>query len=268
MAIIEFYGRFWDPAYVNWGRKGPGGQKEVSGTYKVDGESKTFDVAGQPGIYVLHHAWTTIYVGTATGDITGRLANHRRDRLAGRWDRFSWFTLPDQAGPLDHADLVATVEALLIFAAPSAETSENRAQATIRGAHEVKQAGRQPALASRSLLEKIAADLDALTLQVSALSLAADAASVETPGGSEPDDSMPSPARLARGESYGRIIDALSTGKWQREAALVRATGLSQPTTHQALKRLVERGEVERDDAGGRARFRLAPAADGVQAPQ
>ena len=46
----------------------------------------------QRGIYLLHDAREVIYVGQAVKQpISKRLADHCRDRLNGRWDRFSWF---------------------------------------------------------------------------------------------------------------------------------------------------------------------------------
>ena len=46
----------------------------------------------QRGLYVLWGDWRVIYVGRATQQGLGnRLQLHRRWRLAGRWDRFSWY---------------------------------------------------------------------------------------------------------------------------------------------------------------------------------
>src|SRR6266542_1963249 len=52
----------------------------------------TVDVWEQQGIYVLWHEWQVMYVGKAISTALGsRLRNHLSDRLAGRWDRFSWY---------------------------------------------------------------------------------------------------------------------------------------------------------------------------------
>ena len=74
-----------------------------------------------------------IYVGRATDQGTGlRLKQHISDRLAGRWDRFSWFGVygVSESGGLVKSDptydrtlLIATMEALLI---ESVEPSQNR----------------------------------------------------------------------------------------------------------------------------------------------
>ena len=46
----------------------------------------------QVGVYVLYDVHRPVYVGRVTEPRIGiRLFDHTRDRLTGRWDRFSWF---------------------------------------------------------------------------------------------------------------------------------------------------------------------------------
>ncbi len=50
------------------------------------------DFKGQEGIYLLHDVREIIYIGRArSANIGVRLKEHTVDRLAGRWNRFSWF---------------------------------------------------------------------------------------------------------------------------------------------------------------------------------
>ena len=81
--------------------------------------------ADQHGVYLLHDGREVIYVGRTTEKrLSVRLSEHTRDRLNGRWDRFSWFGLLQvtEAGILapgngiapSQEDLIVTLEALLI----------------------------------------------------------------------------------------------------------------------------------------------------------
>lgn len=58
--------------------------------------SKLVNFKDQKGIYLLHDAREVIYVGQAVKQpISKRLSDHCKDRLNGRWDRFSWFGFYD-----------------------------------------------------------------------------------------------------------------------------------------------------------------------------
>lgn len=81
--------------------------------------------ADQVGVYILYSGEKVVYVGRITEPRLGpRLWEHTRDRLTGRWDRFSWFGVraaedDGTLGPLPGASfaidmLVSTMEALLI----------------------------------------------------------------------------------------------------------------------------------------------------------
>lgn len=46
----------------------------------------------QTGIYILHKAESVFYVGLAKS-LRGRLADHAKDHLRHKWDRFSRFVI-------------------------------------------------------------------------------------------------------------------------------------------------------------------------------
>ena len=82
--IIKNFGMFWSRADVNWKTM------NLYGTQNIGPAMVNFK--DQRGIYLLHDAREVIYVGQAVKQpISKRLADHCRDRLNGRWDRFSWF---------------------------------------------------------------------------------------------------------------------------------------------------------------------------------
>ena len=81
------------------------------------------DLADQQGVYLLHGVrGETVYVGQAKR-IGQRLTQHTRDRLAARWESFSWFgirlvnedgSMAEPSGVSCSARLVDTLEAVLI----------------------------------------------------------------------------------------------------------------------------------------------------------
>lgn len=90
--------------------------------------AKGVNFSEQAGVYILHDGTRVIYVGQAgvDGNLGARLYAHTRNRLSGRWDRFSWFgvrgvnddgTLEDmpQAG-IDVTSFIGALEAVLIEA--------------------------------------------------------------------------------------------------------------------------------------------------------
>lgn len=90
MSIIKNYGLFWQRNGVEWGRqKVKGTLKGLLAKGKRDGE---VDFWEQHGIYALYADYRLVYIGQ-TKDLGVRLRAHTKDRLAGRWDTFSWFGL-------------------------------------------------------------------------------------------------------------------------------------------------------------------------------
>lgn len=94
MAIIQSYGLFWHADNVHWGRGSQGGT--LLGVPARARSSTPCDFREQIGIYVLYSNHDIVYVGQAGAKnqrLFKRLRKHRRDDLAGRWNRFSWFGL-------------------------------------------------------------------------------------------------------------------------------------------------------------------------------
>jgi len=83
--IINAFGIYWNRNFVHW-KSIP----DLLGIQQVGATEVNFK--NQIGIYLLHDSRETIYVGQAIEQSLGkRLKDHTSDRLAGRWDRFSWF---------------------------------------------------------------------------------------------------------------------------------------------------------------------------------
>jgi hypothetical protein len=129
-TIITSFGMYWDESRINWTGNNPdlfGKQKNA-----ID----TINFKKQIGIYLLHDMMGTLYVGQSFDrPISVRLKEHKSDRLAGRWQKFSWFGLYriDDRGniieslneqePLNYRILIDTFEAILI---ESMEPRQNR----------------------------------------------------------------------------------------------------------------------------------------------
>ena len=64
------------------------------GAASVSAKAKPINFRRQRGIYALYADYELVYLGqTGAGDqrLWGRLRAHKRDHLADRWNRFSWF---------------------------------------------------------------------------------------------------------------------------------------------------------------------------------
>lgn len=92
--------------------------------------------AEQAGVYLLYDGNRVVYVGRVVEPrLATRLWEHTRDRLTGRWDRFSWFGVrsvlesgalsPIPSAGIEVRTLIATMEALLI---EGLEPPQNRRQ--------------------------------------------------------------------------------------------------------------------------------------------
>jgi len=88
--LIKVYGEFWRPDFVEWGR--PGIRGKLKGRITVKRKDVLVDNWSQSGIYILYQDREPVYVGQASENNLGmRLRNHLTDRLAGRWNAFSWY---------------------------------------------------------------------------------------------------------------------------------------------------------------------------------
>jgi len=117
--IVTSFGMFWRRENVIF-----------ANTMKLLGKQKTVsepvDFYGQLGVYLLYDGREVIYVGRSTDRPLGRrLFEHTQDRLASRWDRFSWFGLmpvtdDGKLHPLPEAfessKLIPALEAILVEA--------------------------------------------------------------------------------------------------------------------------------------------------------
>jgi hypothetical protein len=84
--LINSFGIYWNRNLVHWKSAIP----DLFGIQQIGAKEVNFK--DQKGIYLLHDSRETIYVGQAIEQPLGkRLRDHTTDRLAGRWDRFSWF---------------------------------------------------------------------------------------------------------------------------------------------------------------------------------
>ncbi len=85
IRVINAYGIYWNRNLIHWKTNPDIFGVQLTGAVKVNFKD-------QIGIYLLHDSRETIYVGQAIQQTLGkRLSDHQKDRLCGRWDRFSWF---------------------------------------------------------------------------------------------------------------------------------------------------------------------------------
>lgn len=92
--IIQAYGVHWREEDVFWGAGNQAGS--LLGVPAWSRTTEPIDFRQQAGIYVLYRDHELVYVGQAGSGkamLFNRLKAHRRDQLAGRWNRFSWFGL-------------------------------------------------------------------------------------------------------------------------------------------------------------------------------
>jgi hypothetical protein len=116
--IVQASGLFWQRDMVQWKIVPKLFGRQFSG-------SDMTDFSNQRGIYILYDNHTPIYVGRATElPIGKRISDHTRDKLSGRWNRFSWFGLleVDDNGVLSETknkkytqeNFISALEAILI----------------------------------------------------------------------------------------------------------------------------------------------------------
>ena len=126
---LEAFSVYWKRDLVQWAS----GSRLFGRTHP---RADRVNLAGQRGVYLLYDEnGAVVYVGKAARQsIAQRLAQHTRDRLTGRWERFSWFGIRPvdddgklgdvAAGTITPDRLVSALEGLLIEAL---EPRQNRA---------------------------------------------------------------------------------------------------------------------------------------------
>lgn len=127
--LVKNYGLFWREDEVFWGRGNNAGT--LLGVLSSNTTAEPVDFRDQAGVYVLYADFDMVYVGQAGNGyqkLFGRLKQHRRDALSGRWNQFSWFGTRKVlkrgglAAEVDwahttHAQVLNHIEAILIQAA-------------------------------------------------------------------------------------------------------------------------------------------------------
>lgn len=91
--LIQNYGLYWRRDLIHWGKGRNKGH--LKGSRAGGKKSDIVDFRNQVGIYVLYdESFSVVYAGQAgkgNQRLFHRLGQHRKDRLADRWSRFSWF---------------------------------------------------------------------------------------------------------------------------------------------------------------------------------
>jgi len=118
-GIVTAFGMFWRRDAIEWAST-----PKVWGMQQIGATPVDFNA--QRGVYLLYDSREVIYVGRATDRPLGkRLYEHTLDRLATRWNRFSWFGLlpVDSGGKLgalpatfEAATMIPALEAILVEA--------------------------------------------------------------------------------------------------------------------------------------------------------
>lgn len=117
--IVTSFGMFWRRSLIQWVAT-----PKLLGMQQIGATPVDFNK--QLGIYLLYDGREVIYIGRTTDRPLGRrLFEHTFDRMAARWDRFSWFGLlpvseSGQLGTLSDtyvaAKMIPALEAILIEA--------------------------------------------------------------------------------------------------------------------------------------------------------
>lgn len=109
--VLTAFGMFWRRDAVQWTTT-----PKLLGMQQLG--ATPVDFCGQRGIYLLYDGREIIYIGRSTDRPLGRrLYEHTYDRLAVRWDRFSWFGLLPVADSGSLGELPASYEAAKIIPA-------------------------------------------------------------------------------------------------------------------------------------------------------
>lgn len=159
--IISSFGMFWRRSSVQWLST-----PKLLGVQQLGATPVNF--CAQLGIYLLYDGREAIYIGRTTDRPLGRrLYEHTLDRLAARWDRFSWFGLlpvsdTGQLQPLPNAyeaaKIIPALEAILIEAL---EPRQNRKRGDDLSAAEFMQL-EDPAIQKMRVRTSLEAAIDKL----------------------------------------------------------------------------------------------------------
>lgn len=115
-GIIKAFGMYWSRERVLWGGTGT----SIFGCQR--GSLQPINFKDQRGVYVLYDHAGLLYVGLCIDQGLGkRLWDHTKDRLEGRWERFSWFGLK---GVTEDGELTEMPERLTIRASLAISTLE------------------------------------------------------------------------------------------------------------------------------------------------
>lgn len=117
--IVTSFGMFWRRDAIEWAVT-----PKLWGMQQIGATPADFN--HQRGVYLLYDGREIIYVGRTTDRALGkRLYEHTLDRLATRWDRFSWFgllpisasgTLGQLPASFEAAKMIPALEAILVEA--------------------------------------------------------------------------------------------------------------------------------------------------------
>jgi hypothetical protein len=160
-GILTSLGMFWRRDCVEWNTS-----PHLLGIQQLGAAPVNFNK--QIGIYLLYDGREVIYVGRATERPLGRrLYEHTLDRLAARWDRFSWFGLLPisedgqlQAAPTTYPkeSIIPALEAALIEAL---EPRQNRKRGDDLAAVEYLQKP-DPAIEKKKVKDQVGKAIDKL----------------------------------------------------------------------------------------------------------
>jgi hypothetical protein len=170
--LIRAYGQFWNPDIIDWGKQGPQNKGKLLGDVRFSTGKIAIDFWEARGVYVLYDRFKSIYVGKALDTSLGyRLRSHLSDRLAGRWDMFSFFSVstvnkttrntraPGQR-QITQGVTINTLEALAILVA---DPSLNRKRERFQDAHEAIQTKQPNPRTERNYLDDILTKLEELS---------------------------------------------------------------------------------------------------------
>lgn len=91
---IMSYGLFWNAHEIEW-YPGRGNRSDFRLLGHIGQKRNTIRIADfrhQKGIYILYDDYGPVYVGlTRKTGLGKRIKDHMEDKLADKWDRFSWF---------------------------------------------------------------------------------------------------------------------------------------------------------------------------------